>query len=263
MSALDSPLVLAPLTIDSAIVLAAFDQANEVTHCFHQTHTQDHEEAIEVSSEETVLEGSDAGGHHARGEEEARRRAASPVLHRGKTHKRANKVQERRIPLEFWENVPPRFIPFLIEEGGCMKQARYVTIHMEKVPYTLGMARPNAPIHHLPAVVAPHPTGSTTPCYALDDLRTLHPMYTQRLDINNAMRRTRHDGLMAEVHRYRNLVDEQAQKQVEVDRLNNRLSDIILDLRRCVLCLTRANAVQCIEAKRGEVAHHIGAWSFE
>ena len=69
------------LTIDSAIVLAAFDQANEVTCRFHQTHTQDHEEAIEVLSGETVLEGSDAGGHHARGEEEARRRTASPVLH--------------------------------------------------------------------------------------------------------------------------------------------------------------------------------------
>ena len=144
-----------------------------------------------------------------------------------------------------------------------MKQARNVTIHMENDPYTLGMAGPNAPIHHLPAVVVPHPTSSTTPCYTRDDLRTLHPMYTQRLDINNAMRRTRDDGLMAEVHRYRNLVDEQAQKQAEVDRLNDRLSDIILELRRCVLRLSRANAVQHIEEKQGEVARRIGAWTFE
>ena len=67
------------LTINSAIVLAAFDRANEVTRRFCQTHTQDSEEAIEVSPEGTVLEGSDAEGHNARGEEEARRRAASPV----------------------------------------------------------------------------------------------------------------------------------------------------------------------------------------
>ena len=144
-----------------------------------------------------------------------------------------------------------------------MKQARYVTIHMENDPYTLGMSGPNAPIHHLPAVVAPHPTGSTIPGYTQDDLRTLHPMYTQRLDINNAMRRTRDDGLMAEVHRYCNLIDEQAQKQAEVDRLNDRLADIILDLQRCVLHLARANAVQRIEERRGEVARCIGAWAFE
>ena len=144
-----------------------------------------------------------------------------------------------------------------------MKQARYVTIHMENDPYALGMAGPNTPIFHLPAVVTPHPTGSTTPCYTQDDLRTLHPMYTQRLDINNAMRRTRDDGLMAEVHRYRNLVDEQAQKQAEVDLLNDRLSDIILELQRCVLRLSRANAVQRIEERRGEVARRISVWAFE
>ena len=71
-----------------------------------------------------------------------------------------------------------------------MKQAQYVTIHMENDPYALGMAGPNTPIHHLPAVVAPHPTGSTIPCYTQDDLRTLHPMYTQWLNINNAVRHT-------------------------------------------------------------------------
>ena len=144
-----------------------------------------------------------------------------------------------------------------------MKQARYVTIHMENDPYALSMAGPNTPIYHLPAVVAPHPTGSTTPCYTQDDLRTLHPMYTQRLDINNAMRRTRDNGLMAEVHQYRNLVDEQSQKQAEVDRLNDRLSDIILELQRCVLRLSRANAVQRIDKRRGEVAQRIGVWAFE
>ena len=144
-----------------------------------------------------------------------------------------------------------------------MKQARYVTIHMENDPYTLGMAGANAPIHQLPAVVAPHPTGSTIPHYTPDDLRTLHPMYTQRLNINNAMRCTRDDRLMAEVHRYRNLVDEQAQKQAEVDRLNDCLSDIILELRRCVLCLARANAVHRIEERQGEVVCRIGAWAFE
>ena len=62
---------------------------------------------------------------------------------------------------------------------------------------------------------------------------------------------------MAEVHRYRNLVDEQAQKQAEVDILNDHLSDIILELQRCVLRLSRANAVQRIEERR------IGAWAFE
>ena len=95
------------LTIDSAIVLAAFDRANEVTRRFSQAHSQDHEEAIEVSSEDTVLEGSDVGGHNPGGEEEERGRVASPVRRRGKTHKRANKAQERWIPPEFWENVPP------------------------------------------------------------------------------------------------------------------------------------------------------------
>ena len=144
-----------------------------------------------------------------------------------------------------------------------MKQAQYVTIHMENDPYALGMAGPNTPIYHLPAVVAPHPTGSTTPCYTKDDLRTLHPMYMQRLDINNTMQHTRDDRLMAEVHRYRNLVDEQAQKQAEVVILNNRLSDIILELQRCVLRLSRANAVQRIDERWGEVARRIGAWAFE
>ena len=79
----------------------------------------------------------------------------------------------------FWENVPPWFIPFLIEEGGHQKQAQYITIHMENNPYALGMAGPNSPIYHLPAVIAPHPTGSTTPLYTQDDLHTLQPQYTQ------------------------------------------------------------------------------------
>ena len=57
------------LTIDSTIVLAAFDRANEVTRHFHQTHAQDSEEAIEVLPEGTVLEGSDGGGHNAQGED--------------------------------------------------------------------------------------------------------------------------------------------------------------------------------------------------
>ena len=60
-----------------------------------------------------------------------------------------------------------------------MKHARYVTIHMENDPYALGMAGPNAPIYHLLVVVTPHPTASTAPGYTQDNLRTLHPMYTQ------------------------------------------------------------------------------------
>ena len=82
------------LTIDSAIVLAAFDSANEVTCRFSQTHSQDSEEAIEVSSKDTILEGSDAGGHNARRKEEVARQPASLVLRRGKTYKRASKAQE-------------------------------------------------------------------------------------------------------------------------------------------------------------------------
>ena len=101
------------------------------------------------------------------------------MLCRGKTHKRANKAQERRILLEFWENVPPRSIPFLIEEGGLQKQARYITIHMENNPYALGMAGPNSPIYHLPAVITPHPTGRTTPQYTPDNMCILQPQYTQ------------------------------------------------------------------------------------
>ena len=46
-----------------------------------------------------------------------------------------------------------------------MKQAWYVTIHMENNPYALGMSGPNTPIHQLPAVITPHPTGSTIPRY--------------------------------------------------------------------------------------------------
>lgn len=77
------------------------------------------------------------------------------------------------------------------------------------------------------------------------------------------MKCTRDDGLQAEVHRYRNLVDEQAQKEVEVDLFNDCLGDIILNLCRCVLRLTRADAIACIEEKRGKAAHCMGAWSFE
>ena len=77
------------------------------------------------------------------------------------------------------------------------------------------------------------------------------------------MRHTRDDGLMAEVHRYHNLVDKQAQKQAEVDHLNDHIADIILDLRSCVLCLTRANAIMCIKEKRADMVCCISAWSFE
>ena len=54
---------------------------------------------------------------------------------------------------------------------------------------------------------------------------------------------TQDDGLKAKVHRYHNLVDEQAQKQAKVDLLNDHLTDILGELRRCVLCLCRANTV--------------------
>ena len=102
-----------------------------------------------------------------------------------------------------------------------------------------------------------------TPMYTQDDLHTLQPQYTQRLEINNAMRHTRDDRLMVEVHRYHNLVNEQAQKQAEVDRLNDCIADILLKLRRCVLRLTWANAVTCIEEKRADTVHCISPWSFK
>ena len=144
-----------------------------------------------------------------------------------------------------------------------MRHARYVTIHMENDPYALGMAGPNAPIYRLPAVVAPHPAGRTTPTYTPDELRVLHPFYSGRLDVNDAIRRTRDDGLGAEVHRYRNLVDEQAQKKAEVDRLQDRLSDVLLELRACITRLTQADVIQRIEEKRGGTAQRVSAWSFE
>ena len=68
---------------------------------------------------------------------------------------------------------------------------------------------------------------------------------------------------MAKVHQYRNLVNKQAQKQAEVDHLNDCITDILLDLRRCVLCLCRANAVERIKEKRAETARRISVYSFK
>ena len=73
----------------------------------------------------------------------------------------------------------------------------------------------------------------------------------------------RDDGLGAEVHRYCNLVNEQAQKQAEVDRLQDHILDILLELRVCILCLTQANAITHIKEKRGATACHISVWSFK
>lgn len=85
------------LTIDSTMVLAAFDQANEVTRRFHAAHAQDHEETNAVSSDKegTVLEGGDGEGHDARGAHEKGKGPASPMVRRGqKTHPQSTKAQE-------------------------------------------------------------------------------------------------------------------------------------------------------------------------
>ena len=68
-----------------------------------------------------------------------------------------------------------------------MQQAWYITIHIENDPYALGMTGPNSPIYHLPAHMAPHPTGHETLPYTQDDLHTLKPQYLRCLNINNAI----------------------------------------------------------------------------
>ena len=108
---------------------------------------------------------------------------------------------------------------------------------MENDPYTLRMTGPNAPIYHLPAHAAPHPTRCETLPYSKEDLCVLRSQCLQCLDINNALIRTCDDGLQAEVHCFHNLMDEQEQKEAEVGLLNDCIADIIGDLRRCVLCL--------------------------
>lgn len=254
------------LTLNSTIILAAFDAANEVTCQAHACQTQDNQEAIEISSDEedkgqegTILAGSREDRPDTGGETEERKQAASLTWEQSTPHPK----NSQRIPLEFWKNIPPCFILFMINKGGHQQQARYITIHMENDPYALGMAGPNLPIYQLPAHTAPHPTGHAPPQYTQHDLHTLHPFYMKWLEINNALTRTRDNGLKAEVHCYCNLVDEQAQKEAKVELLNNCIADIIGETRRCVICLAQANAVKQIKEKRGITVHRISLGSFK
>ena len=39
---------------------------------------------------------------------------------------------------EFWENTPPRYVPFKMRHKGRIQEARYVTIRYESDPITFG-----------------------------------------------------------------------------------------------------------------------------
>jgi hypothetical protein len=194
----------------------------------------------------------------------AERRSRFPPMHPRATAPDGSRSSA--IPADFWENVPPRHLPFRITEGGRDVEARYVTIYMEDDPIALGFARPGGPIYYRQAQAAPRITDQEANSgwgYTLNDLFALHPDYLGRAWVDNALVRTKDDGLRAEVHRYRCLTNEQARSSREVERLQNRLHDIQLEVHACIKRLARAEAVERVEEHRGAGVRMVSPWSFE
>ena len=116
-----------------------------------------------------------------------------------------------------------------------------------------------------PAHAVPRLTPWEATPYVHNDLRLFTSQYLGRDWVNNALINEGDEGLHAEALRYRRMMDEMADKEAELNVIQDRIAVLTLDLRAAMQRLSRAEAVTRIEDRCTTVAaqHTLSAWVVE
>src|ERR1700761_5391399 len=177
--------------------------------------------------------------------EETRRRISSPEGRRGQP----SPPPVRRLA-GFSDNVPPNFIPIKVCHQGHLHVARFIKVKFNDDPIVYGTMGEGLPVYEQPAHAAPHITTREAPPYTHIDTLLLHSKYPGQRTVNNALINIGDDGLRAEVHRYRKMMEEADSVERQISVLQDRMSNLQLDLHPILQRLAEAEAVKRVEEHR-------------
>ena len=172
-------------------------------------------------------------------------------------------VGDDELAEEFWENTLPQYMPFKMRHKGRVQEARYVTIHYESNPIAFGTMGGGHQILQQPAYTAAHVRESEAPRYTHNDTCILHHDYPGQTWVDDALIHINNDSLRAEVHRHRSLLQEAKEKEVQIQVLEDRVTDITMEVHANMKQLVRAQAVSCVKEHCGTTARAVHAWTFE
>ena len=173
------------------------------------------------------------------------------------------RVRDDELAEEFWENTPPRYVPFKMRHKGRVQEARYVTIRYESDPIAFGTMGAGHQILQQPAYTAACVRESEAPGYTHNDTRILRDDYPGLMWVDDALVRLNNDGLRAEVHCHHSLLREAREKEAQIRVLEDRIADITMEVHANMKRLARAQAVSRIEEHRGAATRAVHAWTFE
>ena len=168
-------------------------------------------------------------------------------------------------PQGFWVNVPPNFIPIHVRHQGEVTQARYVTIKFYPDPIIWGTMGQGFRAFEQPAHVVPRLTDQEATPYLHNDLRLLTSRYPRHNWVNHVLIDEGDKGLRAEVHCYQRMADTVADKEAELNVIQDCLTVLTLDLRASMWPLSRAEAVVWIEdwCTMATASRGLSAWVVE
>ena len=193
---------------------------------------------------------------------EVQRQVASPILLR-QPPLYTDPVY--KCPQGFWINVPLDFISIQVRHQGEVTQARYVTVKFYHDPIVWGTMGRGFQVFEQPAHAVPRLTPREATPYVHNDLQLLTSRYPGRDWVNNALIVEGDEGLHVEALCYRRMMDEMADKEAELNVIQDRIAVLMLDLRAAMQRLLRAEAVARIEDRRTTAVspRALSAWVVE
>ena len=160
-----------------------------------------------------------------------------------------------RRPAGFEDNVPPSFSPMKVRHEGRLHPARFIKYRMYDKLMVWGTMGEGYPVYQQPAHVAPWLRPNETEPYSHADAFILLSKYPGAQWVNAALIDEEDGGLRAEVHWYRNLMEEADKVEQQISALQDRMVDISLTLHASMRCLAEAEAVRRIEDRRARTVH--------
>ena len=153
-------------------------------------------------------------------------------------------------PDGFHANVPPNYLNVQLNHQGDLVPTNFIQVKMYDEPIALATMGQGFPIFRYPVYVAQTVLPSEAPPYSRQDVLVLHNKYPGQAWVNQALVDEEVDGLRAEVHHYRSLMDEADRKEHKLSTIQDRLMDISMDLRTNMLHLAGAEAIKRLKDRR-------------
>ena len=142
-----------------------------------------------------------------------------------------------------------------VRHKGCLHPTRFIKYRMYDDPMVWGTMGEGHPVYQQPTHAAPRLRPNETEPYSHADAFILLNKYPGRQWVNAALIDEENGGLRAEVHRYRELMDEADKVEQQISALQDRMVDISLTLHASMRHLAEAKAVRRIEDCRARTVH--------